>query len=161
MTRNILYTITMLTAVLTWVAATHAQDPIQPGAEPVPAAEPGILQAAPADAQPVTPQHAAPEQINPGVPVHVAQGDAGCVGGNCQRPGGRPDLFYNYYASPQCNGVPNRMYIAPLPVPAHVGHVYYTYQPLYPHEMLYKHKRTYCTPYDGGRGVTKTHVRWW
>lgn len=53
------------------------------------------------------------------------------------------------------------MYMAPGPVPAHVGHTYYTYQPFMPHEMLYKHKRTYHRYYDEGRGLTRTHIRYW
>ncbi len=74
---------------------------------------------------------------------------------------GRPDLFYNFYVGPDCGGVGTQMYLAPVPVPAELGHSYYTYQPFMPHEMLYKHKRSYHRYYNEGRGLTRTHVRWW
>ena len=73
---------------------------------------------------------------------------------------GQPDLFYNFYVDPSCSTVGAQMYMAPGPVPPHVGHTYYTYQPLMPHEMLYKHKRTYHRYYDEGRGLTRTHIRY-
>lgn len=74
---------------------------------------------------------------------------------------GQPDLFYNFYVDPTCSAVGAQMYMAPGPIPPHVGHTFYTYQPLMPHEMLYKHKRTYHRYYDEGRGLTRTHVRYW
>jgi hypothetical protein len=75
---------------------------------------------------------------------------------------GNPDLFYNFYAPPNCGGMAAGMYPAPLSsIPPHVGHVYYTYQPLMPHEFLYKHHRTYHRYYNDGRGLTRTSVRWW
>ncbi len=74
---------------------------------------------------------------------------------------GQPDLFYNFYVDPSCSTVGAQMYMAPGPVPANVGHTYYTYQPFMPHEMLYKHKRTYHRYYDEGRGLTRTHIRYW
>jgi hypothetical protein len=74
---------------------------------------------------------------------------------------GNPDLFYNFYVPPTCGGIGAEMYISPLPVPAHVGHTYYTYQPFMPHEMLYKHHRSYHRYYNEGRGLTRTSVRWW
>lgn len=74
---------------------------------------------------------------------------------------GRPDLFYNYYVDPSCGAVPAQMYIAPRPVPPLVGQTYYTYQPLMPHEMLYRHHRSYHRYYNEGRGLTRTHVIWW
>ena len=74
---------------------------------------------------------------------------------------GRPDLFANYYVPGACGGVPAQMYIAPGPVPQHVGHTYYTYQPFMPHEMMYRHYRGYHRYYDGGRGLTRTRVIWW
>jgi hypothetical protein len=84
------------------------------------------------------------------------------VGGAGCRPWqyGQPNLFYNYYVPNNCGGVPAQLYLAPRPVPPLVGHVYYTYQPLMPHEMMYKHSRTYRSYYDDGRGITRTHVRW-
>ena len=73
---------------------------------------------------------------------------------------GQPDLFYNYYVPGTCGGVPANMYLAPQPVPQMVGHTYYTYQPFMPHELLYQHHRNYYRYYDGGRGMTRTHVSW-
>ena len=98
-----------------------------------------------------------------------AGGQAGCQScglnhkptANC-RPqySGQPDLFYNYYVPGTCGGVPANMYLAPQPVPQMVGHTYYTYQPFMPHEMLYQHHRNYYRYYDGGRGMTRTHISW-
>ena len=69
------------------------------------------------------------------------------------------DLFYNYYAAPgPYNGAAAEMYVAPRPVPPHVGHTFYTYQPLYPHEYMYTHHRTYHRYYNGGQGLNRTHV---
>ncbi len=83
-------------------------------------------------------------------------------GGVCQeRTYGRPDLFYNYYVDPTCSTVSAQMYMAPRPVPALVGHTYYTYQPLMPHEFLYPHHRTYHRYYDCGRGLTRTKAVWY
>ena len=74
---------------------------------------------------------------------------------------GNPDLFYNFYVPPTCCGVGAQMYVAPVPVPAVVGHTYYTYQPLMPHEFLYRHHRRYHRYYNEGRGLTRTSVVWW
>lgn len=73
---------------------------------------------------------------------------------------GQPELFYNYYIPGTCGGVPANMYLAPQPVPAWVGHTYYTYQPFMPHELLYQHHRSYYRYYNGGRGMTRAHVSW-
>ncbi|WP_425617831.1 hypothetical protein NA78x_001520 [Anatilimnocola sp. NA78] len=84
-----------------------------------------------------------------------------CSGGDCQyRWYGQPDLFYNYYAPANCGGVGAELYLSPRPVPAHVGHTYITYQPLMPHEFLYHHHRTYHRYYNGGQGLTRTHVKY-
>jgi hypothetical protein len=81
---------------------------------------------------------------------------------NCRpRTYGQPDLFYNYYVPGTCGGVPAAMYLAPRPVPATVGHTYYTYQPFLPHELLYQHHRHYYRYYDQGRGMTRTSVSWY
>jgi hypothetical protein len=92
-------------------------------------------------------------------------GDGGCrtcSTGQCQyRFYGQPDLFYNYYAWPQCSGWGAELYLSPRPVPPHVGHTYYTYQPLYPHEFLYEHHRTYHRYYNGGQGLNRTSVIWY
>lgn len=74
---------------------------------------------------------------------------------------GDPALFYNFYAPNYCGGVPAQLYIAPRPVPPMVGHTYYTYQPLMPHEFTYPHYRTYRKYYDCGRGMTRTKVLWY
>ena len=85
-----------------------------------------------------------------------------CNAGNCQyRFYGQPDLFYNYYAWPSCTGLGAELYISPRPVPPHVGHTYITYQPLYPHEFLYTHHRTYHQYYNGGQGLNRTKVHWY
>jgi hypothetical protein len=80
-------------------------------------------------------------------------------------PYSRPDLFYNYYVAPvSCNGyggVGAQLYVSPRPTPPLVGHTYITYQPLMPHEFLYKHHRTYTRDNGPYAGVTKTHVWWW
>ncbi len=70
------------------------------------------------------------------------------------------DLFYNYYVPPGgCSGVGAQLYPCPRPVPPWVGHTYVTYQPLMPHEFLYKHHRVYrrCNP---DAGWTRTMVIW-
>jgi hypothetical protein len=70
------------------------------------------------------------------------------------------DLFYNYYANPgPYNGAAAEMYVAPRPVPPFVGHTWVTYQPLMPHEFLYKHQRSYYT-YNRGAGWRRTNVRY-
>ncbi|TWT90933.1 hypothetical protein Mal64_13320 [Pseudobythopirellula maris] len=74
-----------------------------------------------------------------------------------QRPN---DLFYNEYVAPgPGGGPPAEMYVAPGPVPAHVGHTYTTYQPFMPHEYLYGHMRSYQT-HHAGSGWTRTNVRY-
>jgi hypothetical protein len=101
------------------------------------------------------PQMMDPGVVGYGIPASAA--DYGCRAWEY----GSPDLFYNFYVPNQCGGAPAAMYIAPRPVPALVGHTYYTYQPLMPHEMLYPHHRTYRQWYDDGRGVTRTKVAWY
>lgn len=89
--------------------------------------------------------------------------DISYQGGSPCRPWayGDPALFYNFYAPNYCGGVPAQLYIAPRPVPPLVGHTYYTYQPLMPHEFTYPHTRTYRNYYDSGRGMTRTKVQWY
>ncbi|MCA9248398.1 MAG: hypothetical protein KDA42_14830 [Planctomycetales bacterium] len=62
------------------------------------------------------------------------------------------DVFYNYYAQDhRCNqGQPAQLYMSPLPAPPIVGHTYYTYQPLMPHEYMYAHHRDYWRATPGG-----------
>lgn len=74
---------------------------------------------------------------------------------------GQPDLFHNYYHPAEPGSVPAEMYPAPQPTPPWVGHVYYTYQPLYPHELLHTHHRIYHRYYNYGRGLNRTFVMWW
>jgi hypothetical protein len=71
---------------------------------------------------------------------------------------GSSDLFYNYYTQGNANSVNAQMYVSPIPVPPNVGHTFYTYQPLYPHHMLYWHKDRYHNYYDGGRGMNRTRA---
>ncbi|QDV43502.1 hypothetical protein Enr13x_33590 [Stieleria neptunia] len=70
------------------------------------------------------------------------------------------DLFYNFYSGGNCNTANAQMYVSPVPVPHFVGHTFNTYQPLYPHEFLYKHKDRYHNNYDDGRGINRTKVRY-
>lgn len=70
------------------------------------------------------------------------------------------DLFYNYYIGGNCGSTPAAMYPAPYPTPLLTGHTWYTYQPLLPHEYMYTHHRSYHTYYDGGRGLSRTHVHY-
>ncbi len=71
------------------------------------------------------------------------------------------DLFYNYYAPPAGEGgVSAKLYPCPRPTPPLVGHTFITYQPLLPHEMLYKHHRVYRTQHEDA-ARTRTSVRWW
>lgn len=70
------------------------------------------------------------------------------------------DLFYNYYVPPVgANSVGAELYPCPRPTPPMVGHTYITYQPLMPHEFLYKHHRTYWTVHDDAP-ATRTKVHW-
>ena len=69
------------------------------------------------------------------------------------------DLFYNFYEGPNPSGVAANMYISPVPVPPYVGHTYITYQPLMPHEYLYKHTRTHYS-HQPGAGWTRAKVRY-
>lgn len=100
---------------------------------------------------------------------------ANCVAGCCQkfctdgkgcswyRPyteDSQPDLFYNFYV-PNPRGAAAAAYPAPYPTPSLVGHTYYTYQPLMPHEFLYRHYRTYHQYYNQGMGMNRTSVHWY
>jgi hypothetical protein len=79
-------------------------------------------------------------------------------------PYSQPDLFYNYYVpGVPCNGYGAegaQMYPCPRPTPPLVGHTFFTYQPLMPHEFLYKHHRCYYRDNGPYAGVTKAYV-WW
>ena len=84
------------------------------------------------------------------------------------------NLFQNFYTQPGTSVSSAAMYNAPHPVPYSVGQSHYTYQPFYPHQHLYAHKKNYYTYYGtsdqfysdtcpGGRGgdaLNKTTVVW-
>ncbi|MCS7471003.1 hypothetical protein NZK35_30475 [Stieleria sp. ICT_E10.1] len=82
-------------------------------------------------------------------------------GGVCQdRRYDHSDLFYNFYSGGNCNTANAQLYVSPVPVPQFVGHTFNTYQPLYPHEFLYKHTNRYHNYYDNGRGLNRTKVHY-
>lgn len=60
---------------------------------------------------------------------------------------GRPEIFNNYYLQAGMDGTAASMYPAPYHVPANVGRSFYTYEPLLPHEYMYRHDRVYYTPH--------------
>ena len=92
---------------------------------------------------------------------NVVSGDTTFVG-DCQpRRYGNPDLFYNYFTKGNCNQSNAQMYISPLPVPPNVGHTFFTYQPMYPHHMLYAHKDKFHRYYDCGRGMNRTKASYY
>ena len=69
------------------------------------------------------------------------------------------DLFYNFQEGPNPSGTATAMYVSPVPVPPFVGHTYTTYQPLMPHEYLYKHTRSHYAHVPGS-GWTRSKVRY-
>lgn len=71
-----------------------------------------------------------------------------------------PHMFANQYTQGYANQATAQMYVAPLPVPTWVGHTYYTYPPLNPHEMMYRHHRRYHSYYDNGMGLNRTGVHY-
>jgi hypothetical protein len=71
----------------------------------------------------------------------------------------KKDLFYNDYEGPDPSGTAAAMYISPLPTPVHVGHTYTTYQPLMPHEYLYKHTRSHYAHVPGA-GWSRAKIRY-
>lgn len=79
------------------------------------------------------------------------------------------NLFSQYNTQPGASTVQAGMYPAPHYVPENVGHTYYTYQPIMPHEMMYQHSRNYYNYYNTGGyysggcdydSLNKTQVRW-
>jgi hypothetical protein len=68
------------------------------------------------------------------------------------------DLFYNYYTQGGVNQTNAQMYLSPGPIPPNVGHTFYTYQPFYPHELMYSHKNRFHNYYDNGRGINRTRA---
>ena len=69
------------------------------------------------------------------------------------------DLFANYQVGPHPSGTAAQMYVSPLPTPPFVGHTYTTYQPLMPHEYLYRHTRSHYA-YTQGCGWTRSKIRY-
>jgi hypothetical protein len=86
-------------------------------------------------------------------------GASRALAGGTQR--GEPGrLFANEYVPPVGpNGVGAQMYLCPRPTPPLVGHTYITYQPLMPHQFLYRHQQDYQTRQADG-STTYTHIRW-
>lgn len=80
------------------------------------------------------------------------------TGGCLPRSYGQPDLFYNFYSQGNCNRANAQMYMSPLPTPPNVGQTFFTYQPFYPHELLYHHKDRFHNYYDQGRGINRTRA---
>jgi hypothetical protein len=92
---------------------------------------------------------------------HPYGGFRTCPGGNCMyRYYGQPNLFGNYFTWNNCGAIPAALYVSPKPVPPHVGWTYITYQPLFPHEFMYTHHRTYHRYYNGGQGLNRTSVHY-
>ncbi len=71
------------------------------------------------------------------------------------------DLFGNYFTQGYASQATAAMYVSPVPVPANVGHTYYTYQPFYPHEMMYRHTDRFHNYYDNTRGLNRTRVHYY
>jgi len=97
----------------------------------------------------------------------LSENDTGVVSGSgvgdmgtgaIRRGFGQPDLFYNYYTQGYANTANAQMYVSPMPVPANVGHTFFTYQPFYPHHMMYTHTDRYHRYYDNGRGMNRTRA---
>lgn len=84
------------------------------------------------------------------------------------------NLFQNYYTPQGTSLTTAAMYPAPHPVPYWVGGSMYTYQPFYPHQMMYWHRKNYYNYYgtsdqfysdcqrcgQGGDALNKTSVIW-
>lgn len=70
------------------------------------------------------------------------------------------DLFPSYWAPAAPGVISAPLYVSPIPTPPHVGHVWITYQPLYPHEFLYKHSKVYWRNNPQG-GRTRVVVSWY
>ena len=93
----------------------------------------------------------------------MSAADAGITsgGGTQRRAFGQPDLFYNYFTQGYNNQANAQMYLSPMPIPPNVGHTFYTYQPFYPHHMMYAHKDRYHKYYDNGRGMNRTRASYY
>jgi hypothetical protein len=106
-----------------------------------------------------------------GAVVDPAAPDAACADGSCAGGGAlghplvciprdylNPHLFYSFYVGGNCGSIPAGMYPSPMPTPPLVGHTYFTYQPLLPHEYMYAHYRVYHHHYNHNRGLSRTRV---
>lgn len=51
------------------------------------------------------------------------------------------------------------LYPSPRPVPLFVGHVFYTYEPLYPHHYLHRHGHVKLSRNQGNIRITKVYYR--
>jgi hypothetical protein len=91
----------------------------------------------------------------------AADGYVGDVAPGIQREYGQPDLFYNFYTQGAANRANAQMYLSPIPIPPNVGHTFYTYQPFYPHHMLYPHQNRFHNHYDCGRGMNRTRASYY
>lgn len=95
--------------------------------------------------------------------IAVSAGTASAQFGQGNSPN---NLFAQYYTQPGASMVEAGMYNAPHWVPSNVGHTYYTYQPLMPHEMMYQHSRNYYNYYNTGgyygapNALNQTTVKW-
>jgi hypothetical protein len=69
-----------------------------------------------------------------------------------------PHLFYSFYVGGNCGSIPAGMYPTPMPTPPLVGHTYFTYPALLPHEYMYAHSRVYHYHYNHNRGLNRTRV---
>ncbi|HUP79536.1 MAG TPA: hypothetical protein VM260_13375 [Pirellula sp.] len=74
---------------------------------------------------------------------------------------GTQPLFDNYFTHGNANSAEAALYISPIGVPGWVGHTYNTYQPLYPHQFLYQHHDRYHSYYDDGKGLNRTHAKYY
>jgi hypothetical protein len=84
-------------------------------------------------------------------------GRLGGVGAGMAGPPAHP-LFHNYYTQGGANQADASLYLAPRSqIPGNVGHTYYTYQPLYPHQFLHTHTDRYGHAYPGGYNSTTAH----
>jgi hypothetical protein len=72
---------------------------------------------------------------------------------------GKQDLFYNFYEGPDPSGTAAAMYVSPRPIPPHVGWTYTTYQPLMPHEYMYRHTRSHYAHVPGA-GWSRAKIRY-
>lgn len=84
------------------------------------------------------------------------------------------NLFQNFHTGQGPSQTTAAMYPAPHPVPYWVGGSHYTYQPLYPHQHMYEHKKAYYNYYGtadqyysdnqrhgrGGDALNNTTVIW-